>query len=162
MNNGKVKKIIDLTKWALLSYLAVLTLTTGLEPGVAYAGENGKECAELVFDLGLPEPEREIVISSEFDKEKLYKSAVESFDSDSELFSVYGFEVAEFGDDESESGNTYASGEDLGGLDREVSDYESDSLKAGDILRAVPSITTKDEKTLGILMPPFAYFSKKF
>lgn len=35
-------------------------------------------------------------------------------------------------------------------------------LKKEDILKSVPSISTEDNKTLGLLIPPFAYFSKRF
>jgi len=35
-------------------------------------------------------------------------------------------------------------------------------LKKEDILKAVPSISTEDNKTLGLLIPPFAYFAKRF
>ena len=35
-------------------------------------------------------------------------------------------------------------------------------LKKEDILKAVPSISTEDYKTLGLLIPPFAYFAKRF
>lgn len=35
-------------------------------------------------------------------------------------------------------------------------------FKKEDILKAVPSISTEDNKTLGLLIPPFAYFAKRF
>ena len=35
-------------------------------------------------------------------------------------------------------------------------------LKKEDILSAVPSLSTEDNKTLGLLIPPFAFFAKKF
>ncbi len=41
-------------------------------------------------------------------------------------------------------------------------EYETESIKASDILRTIPSITTQDNKTLGLIIPPFAYFAKKF
>ena len=41
-------------------------------------------------------------------------------------------------------------------------EYETESIKAGDILRSIPSISTEDNKTLGLIIPPFAYFAKKF
>ncbi len=43
-----------------------------------------------------------------------------------------------------------------------VSEYETESIEAGDILRSIPSISTEDNKTLGLIIPPFAYFAKKF
>jgi len=43
-----------------------------------------------------------------------------------------------------------------------IPEYETESIKAGDILRSIPSITTEDNKTLGLIIPPFAYFAKKF
>ena len=48
----------------------------------------------------------------------------------------------------------YTNSEDL--------EFKTDKLKKEDILRAVPSITTEDNKTLGLIIPPFAYFAKKF
>lgn len=41
-------------------------------------------------------------------------------------------------------------------------EYEAESIEAGDILRSIPSISTEDNKTLGLIIPPFAYFAKKF
>ena len=41
-------------------------------------------------------------------------------------------------------------------------EIKKESLKKEDILKAVPSISTQDNKTLGLLIPPFAYFAKRF
>ena len=41
-------------------------------------------------------------------------------------------------------------------------EIKTEKLKKEDILSAVPSISTEDNKTLGLLIPPFAYFAKKF
>jgi hypothetical protein len=41
-------------------------------------------------------------------------------------------------------------------------EIKKESLKKEDILKAVPSISTEDNKTLGLLIPPFAYFAKRF
>ncbi len=41
-------------------------------------------------------------------------------------------------------------------------EVKTEKLRKEDILRAVPSISTEDNKTLGLLIPPFAYFAKKF
>jgi hypothetical protein len=46
--------------------------------------------------------------------------------------------------------------------DSEELEIKTEKLKKEDILNAVPSISTKDNKTLGLLIPPFAYFAKKF
>ncbi len=43
-----------------------------------------------------------------------------------------------------------------------VTDFEAQSLDSRDILRAIPSITTQDNKTLGLVIPPFAYFKTRF
>ena len=43
-----------------------------------------------------------------------------------------------------------------------VPEYTSKSIRAGDILSKVPSVRSEDEKTIGILVPPFGYFAKKF
>ena len=43
-----------------------------------------------------------------------------------------------------------------------VTDFEAESLDSRDILRAIPSITTQDNKTLGLVIPPFAYFKTRF
>ncbi len=40
--------------------------------------------------------------------------------------------------------------------------YETKPLEKEAILRTIPSITTDDNKTLGLIIPPFAYFAKKF
>lgn len=41
-------------------------------------------------------------------------------------------------------------------------EIKTEKLKKEDILKAVPSISTEDKKTLGLLIPPFAYFARKF
>jgi len=41
-------------------------------------------------------------------------------------------------------------------------EIKTEKLRKEDILRAVPSISTEDNKTLGLFIPPFAYFAKKF
>lgn len=43
-----------------------------------------------------------------------------------------------------------------------ISDYEGASLDSRDILRNIPSINSKDNKVLGLVMPPFAYFKTAF
>lgn len=43
-----------------------------------------------------------------------------------------------------------------------VTEYKANSVTAGDILRSLPVVSIKDEQTLGIIIPPFAYFAKKF
>lgn len=40
--------------------------------------------------------------------------------------------------------------------------YPSPKRGADDILSKVPSVSSEDEKTIGILVPPFGYFAKKF
>lgn len=39
---------------------------------------------------------------------------------------------------------------------------KTNKLKKEDILQAVPSISTENNQTLGLLIPPFAYFAKRF
>lgn len=46
--------------------------------------------------------------------------------------------------------------------DTNVQEVKTVKLEKEDILNAVPSISTGDKKTLGLLIPPFAYFAKKF
>jgi len=48
----------------------------------------------------------------------------------------------------------YTNSEDL--------EIKAEKLNKEDILSAVPSISSEDNKTLGLLIPPFAYFAKKF
>lgn len=43
-----------------------------------------------------------------------------------------------------------------------VTEYKANSFTAGDILRSLPVVSIKDEQTIGIIIPPFAYFAKKF
>jgi hypothetical protein len=65
-------------------------------------------------------------------------------------FNVNGKNYSQWGETEF----YYAKPEDL--------EIKSGKLKKDDILKAVPSISTEDKKTLGLLLPPFAYFAKKF
>ena len=43
-----------------------------------------------------------------------------------------------------------------------VSEFKAESVTAADLLRSIPSIATENEETLGIVIPPFVYFAKKF
>ena len=43
-----------------------------------------------------------------------------------------------------------------------ITDYQAESLNSADILRTIPSINSKDNKILGLVMPPFAYFKTRF
>jgi len=43
-----------------------------------------------------------------------------------------------------------------------TTEYETKSIEKEAILRTIPSISTDDNKTLGLIIPPFAYFAKKF
>ena len=43
-----------------------------------------------------------------------------------------------------------------------VTDFQAESLNSRDILRAIPSITTQDDKMMGLVVPPFAYFKTRF
>ena len=43
-----------------------------------------------------------------------------------------------------------------------VPEYKANSITAGDILCSLPVLSIKDEQTLGVIIPPFAYFAKKF
>ena len=44
----------------------------------------------------------------------------------------------------------------------EVTEYKANSVTAGDILSVLPVVAIKNEQTLGVVIPPFAYFAKKF
>jgi len=70
------------------------------------------------------------------------------------LYNLKGLEL--FGN------NTVASEYDGSSVYVVVPEYTSKSLTAGDILRSLPAVSTENEDTVGILLPPFAYFAKKF
>lgn len=121
----------------------------------AQAGQNGKECPESVLDVGMPEIEPEYSIPEEYDKENLFTDTVSSFKSGDALFRIDGFVLDPEDISQPDADVNFST-------ELEASQYQPDSLNKGDILKAIPSITTEDDKTLGILVPPFAYFSKKF
>ena len=127
-----------------------------------YADESSGKCAYSILDVGLPELEKEYSVPEEYDKQKLFKSTVESYNSGADLFNVNGLAFEKFAGVREDNGSAFSSEDELSGLGAEVPEFETGKLETGDILKAVPSITTKDEKTIGILVPPFAYFSKKF
>lgn len=97
-----------------------------------------------------------------YDGDQSFTTTVVSLSSGQGLFSIGVFEIIVIENDNVKIYNTVASGEGYGSLSPSVLEYKSGSLEAGDILHSIPSITTKDEKMLGVLIPPFAYFSKKF
>lgn len=148
-------EIFGLTKTIILR-LALITLAAGLMPvQVIHAGESGKECPESVLDVGMPELEPEYALPEEYDKKNLFRTKIESLDSGDELFVMDGISLDALEVEEPDADITFST-------DEGISEYEAGSLEKGDILKAVPSISTEDDKTLGILVPPFAYFSKKF
>ena len=63
-----------------------------------------------------------------------------------------------------DSEKNYSEAQDTRFLYTKSEDLEikKESIKKEDILKAVPSISTEDNKTLGLLIPPFAYFAKRF
>jgi len=98
-------------------------------------GQEGNEDVPIVISK----------LSSENSEEKLIHQFMETndFSADSKNYSKA---------DETEF--LYTKSEDL--------EVKTEKLRKEDILRTVPSISTEDNKTLGLIIPPFAYFAKKF
>jgi len=61
-----------------------------------------------------------------------------------------------FGDNRGIDGN------ELSRIKVVVPEYKANSVTVGDILRSIPVPSIKNEQTLGVIIPPFAYFAKKF
>lgn len=128
----------------------------------AQAGQNGNECPGSALDLGMPEIEPQYSLPEEYDKENLFTDTIETFKSGESFFRLEGFVSNGTGINQPEAEISFSTDRDSVVLKSEAAEYQPDSLDKGDILKAIPSISTEDDKTLGILVPPFAYFSKKF
>jgi hypothetical protein len=64
-----------------------------------------------------------------------------------------------FGDERDKTG---IDGNELSRIKVVTPEYKANSVTVGDILRSIPVLSIKDEQTLGVIIPPFAYFAKKF
>ncbi len=64
-----------------------------------------------------------------------------------------------FGDERDKTG---IDGNELSRIKVVTPEYKANSVTVGDILRSIPVVSIKDEQTLGVIIPPFAYFAKKF
>ena len=73
------------------------------------------------------------------------------------LLNSNGFKL--FGDERNKTG---IDGYEFRRIKVVVPEYKANSVTAGDILRSIPAIAITDEQTLGVIIPPFAYFAKKF
>lgn len=150
-----MEKITGLTRTFILTIFLAATAALLLPAGYVQAGQNGKECPGSVLDVGMPEIEPQYSIPEEYDKENLFADTIETFKSGESFFRLEGLVHNGTKVENPETEITFST-------EMTVSDYQPDSLDKGDILKAIPSISTEDDKTLGILVPPFAYFSKKF
>lgn len=146
----------------LTKVLTLILAAAFLFPQFAHGDESKTVDLRHVLDFGLSDLQSEVSLHEAYDKDQLFKTTVKSFNTGQALFRINGFEIDDTESDIMENNNTVASGVEFSGLSPSLVEYKPDSIKAGDILSSIPSITTKDEKTIGLLIPPFAYFSKKF
>ena len=163
MNTDNIKVNMELPKRILLKLALIILVAGALPLQTALADEGSIDCTLAILGLGMPELESQADIPVQADKTNIFKTTLDDYNMGKPLISGpdVGFEFV-VRDEEEEDENTEGERMESKQLEAEVARYESSSLEKGDILKAVPSITTKDDKTLGIFVPPFAYFSKKF
>jgi hypothetical protein len=146
----------------LLGMLTLIVAAAFLFPQPSYSDESEAVEFSHVLDFNLPEYEVVLVLPESYDKDKLFNTTVKSFNAGQALFTINGFELDETENNTLEIKIAADSREELSALAPSAVEYKSEPMKASDILRNIPSITTEDDRTIGVLIPPFAYFSKKF
>lgn len=157
-----MEEITRLTRTFIYALFLAAAAAMLLPMDNAQAGQNGKECPQSVHDVGMPEIDPQFSLPEEYDKENLFADTIETFKSGESFFRLEGYVNNGTRIEQPEAQITFSTEGDQVVLNEEPAEYEPDSLDKGDILKAIPSISTEDDKTLGILVPPFAYFSKKF
>ena len=124
----------NLNKINHIIFLFIVLLIPFLFANYGYSQEENEDSPILISNLNSDNPDDSVI-------EKFMETNDFSID-------VKNYSEA----DETEF--VYTNSEDL--------EIKTEKLKKEDILSAVPSISSEDNKTLGLLIPPFAYFAKKF
>jgi hypothetical protein len=149
MDNLEIKITIP----AVLLFLVFSVLST---PS-AFANEGCTKDEISTTELNLDKPDDGIIRPVIDINDIAIKKEIKLLPDFNDGYYVDGIKIARVQGDNSESDETgfiYAKAAMPG--------YETESIEAGDILRSIPSITTENNKTLGLIIPPFAYFAKKF
>jgi hypothetical protein len=144
---------IKITISAILLFLVCSVLST---PS-AFANEGCKEDEISTTELSLDKPDDEIIRPVIDTNDITLEEEIKLLPDLNDGYSAEGIKLARVQGDNSE-------GDEMEFIFTKtvIPQYETESLKASDILGAIPNISTEDNKTLGLLIPPFAYFAKKF
>lgn len=114
----------------------------------------------VLIILTLPLLSVEFSYAEESDKDKQLLISRLSLDTPDEFFLENFMQLNVFSVDT--NNNSITEETEFVYLESQAPEVNTEKLKKENILKAVPSISTEDNKTLGLLIPPFAYFAKKF
>jgi hypothetical protein len=160
----RMKTLLAVTTSVIIIALHVVTPSLGNEYMDAYFETEGKievgghviashvETDRTSFYTSAKE-----VSSQPVTKDDTFNKEIKLLPDRADLHNSNGFKL--FGDERDKKG---ISGYELSRIKVVVSEYKEYSVTAGDILRSIPVVSIKDEQTLGVIIPPFAYFAKKF
>jgi len=159
-----MKKLLAVTTSVIVIALHIVTPSLGNEYMDAYFETEGKievrdhviashvETDRTSFYTSAKElSPKPVTMDDTFNKE------IKLFPDRADLLNSNGLKL--FGDERDKTG---IDGNELSRIKVVVPEYKPNSVTVGDILSSIPAISIKDEQTLGVIIPPFAYFAKKF
>jgi hypothetical protein len=159
-----MKKLLAITTIIIVTASNIFTLSWANEYTDAYFGTEGK--IEVRDQVGASHVETEhtsFYISAKevapqpVTKDDAFNKGIKLLPDRADLLNSNGFKL--FGNQRDKTG---IDGIELSRIKVIVPEYKANSVTVGDILRSIPAVSIEDEQTLGVIIPPFAYFAKKF
>jgi hypothetical protein len=159
-----MKKLLAITTFVIVTASNIFTLAWANEYTDVYIRLAGEvEVGEQVVASYVEEDHTSFYTSAKelspqpVTKDDTFNKEIKLLPDRAGLLNSNGFKL--FGDERDNKG---IDGYELSRIKVIVPEYKANSVTAGDILRSIPAIAITDEQTLGVIIPPFAYFAKKF
>ena len=159
-----MKKLLAITTFVIITASNIFTLAWANEYTDVYIRLAGEvEVGEQVVASYVEEDHTSFYTSAKelspqpVTKDDTFNKEIKLSPDRADLLNSNGFKL--FGDERDKTG---IDGYELSRIKVVVPEYKANSVTAGDILRSIPAIAITDEQTLGVIIPPFAYFAKKF
>jgi hypothetical protein len=159
-----MKKLLAITTFVIVTASNIFTVVWANEYTDVYIRHAGEvEVGDQVGASYVEEDRTSFYTSAKelspqpLTKDDTFNKEIKLLPDRADLLNSNGLKL--FGD---QRDKTRIDGNELSRIKVVVPEYKANSVTAGDILRSIPAIAIKDEQTLGVIIPPFAYFAKKF